>query len=466
MQELLESVEDGAGLRLDGTVSHLPSGEQVWYDTTTVHTTCSTKLKAELALTRKRQAAGKEGKDMQSAGLMAVYQTKLDRYALLAALTERQVLDGLRTAAPTILPVAVSTHGEFCPGAVRMQEWLTGKYRERLLLEGDRDDGEKTEGLTTAFRQEFLSSLLVASCKGLADMLLAAGMPFAGKRAHGGSSAGGSSARAPPLPTTSPSRPRGHSPHLGSGSHTELVKWSEGEDNEDECSTASSSADGDEDAYTRGLPRRSARVEAQARTRAAARTPASSSGAAFGADGGAGSGVNSGADKSADCSADSGANRSAGDGARRGRASSGARSGALRSRAHSLQRVEHALDYSRRDHLRELSADSRADSRVDSDVDSDADSGTGGCCSDSSADNSGADCGADGSDVDSSAGRCGRRGRAQPCNSSNASISLCSGSCSSSSGSSSSSSSSACSNSSREVAFLSLVVCGDFPVIT
>jgi len=92
---------------------------------------------------------------MQSAGLMAVHQTKLDRYALLAALAERQALDGLRSTAPIILPAAVSTHGEFCPGAVRLQEWLTGKYRARLLLEGDRDDGEKTEDLTAAFRREF-----------------------------------------------------------------------------------------------------------------------------------------------------------------------------------------------------------------------------------------------------------------------------------------------------------------------
>ncbi len=51
LEALVESVEDGAGLRLDGTLSHLPSGEQVWYDTTTVHATCSTKL-TELALTR------------------------------------------------------------------------------------------------------------------------------------------------------------------------------------------------------------------------------------------------------------------------------------------------------------------------------------------------------------------------------------------------------------------------------
>ena len=130
----MESVENGAGLRLDGTISHLPSGEQVWYDTTAVHTTCSTKIMAELVLTRKRIAAGKEeGKKMVSAGLMATHQKKLDRYALLAALAERQTQDGMRTSAPMILPVAVSTHGEFCPGAVRLQEWLTEKYRARVV---------------------------------------------------------------------------------------------------------------------------------------------------------------------------------------------------------------------------------------------------------------------------------------------------------------------------------------------
>ena len=298
LEALVESVEDGAGLRLEGTLSHLPTGEQVWYDTTTVHTTCSTKLVAELALTRKRQAAGKEGKDMQSAGLMAVHQTKLDRYALLAALAERQALDGLRTAAPTILPVAVSTHGEFCPGAVRMQEWLTGKYRARLLLEGDRDDGEKTEDLTAAFRREFRASLLVASCKGLADMLNAAGMPFAAKRARGWSSAGGSAYAPPPapIPSSRPPLPDSHS-SLWRGS--EASEPSEKEDSEDADSTASSNEDNDgKDAPRRGL-RQSARLVAQAQ----ARRVASSSGAACRSD--------SGADSGAACRADSGADSGA-----------------------------------------------------------------------------------------------------------------------------------------------------------
>ena len=272
-------------------------------------------------------------KDMQSAGLLAVHQSKLDRYALLAALAERQALDGLRSTAPIILPVAVSTHGEFCPGAVRVQEWLTGKYRARLLLEGDRDDGEKTEGLTAAFRREFRSSLLVASCKGLADMLIAAGMPFAGKRAPGWSSPSGGSALAPPPSATPPSRPPlpdSHSPQLSSVRGSEVAELS---DDEDAYSTASSSEDNDgEDVAPRAL-RRSARLEAQrqARTGAAARTPPlrtppNSSGAACCADSGADSDADSGADSAdndADSGADSGedsdADRSSGAGAWRAR---------------------------------------------------------------------------------------------------------------------------------------------------
>ena len=68
----MDSVEDGAGECMDDTLSQLPP-EQVWCDTTTVHATCPTKGTKELALSRKRQAAGKDGKHMQSAGLMAAH---------------------------------------------------------------------------------------------------------------------------------------------------------------------------------------------------------------------------------------------------------------------------------------------------------------------------------------------------------------------------------------------------------
>ncbi len=53
---------------------------------------------------------------MASSRLLEEYQIKLDRYALLAAIAEKQFLDGWRPVAPLVLPVVLTTHGEFCPG--------------------------------------------------------------------------------------------------------------------------------------------------------------------------------------------------------------------------------------------------------------------------------------------------------------------------------------------------------------
>ena len=98
---------------------------------------------------------------MASSRLLEEYQIKLDRYALLAAIAEKQFLDGWRPVAPLVLPVVLTTHGEFCPGAIELQEWLVEKYRLRLLLEGPRDDGEEPEHLTACFRRE----LRIVACR-------------------------------------------------------------------------------------------------------------------------------------------------------------------------------------------------------------------------------------------------------------------------------------------------------------
>ena len=177
LQDLRNSVVDGHGLRLDGTIQDPTSGDLVWFDVSVVHTTSRTYLKGEAKLSRERRAAHEKGAGWKSAALMEAYQEKLDRYALLAAMVERQVLGGRRTA-PLILPVVVSTHGEFCPGAVQLQEWLVERYRARLRLEGERDDGEKEDDLITAFRCELRAALLVATAKGTAQMLAVAGRPF------------------------------------------------------------------------------------------------------------------------------------------------------------------------------------------------------------------------------------------------------------------------------------------------
>jgi hypothetical protein len=174
LQDLRDAVVDGHGLRLDGTIQDPTSGELVWFDVSVMHTTSRSYLKDEAKFSRERRAANAVWK---SAALMEAYQGKLDRYALLAAMVERQVLGGRRKA-PLILPAVVTTHGEFCPGAVQLQEWLVERYRARLRLEGERDDGEKEDDLITAFRCELRAALLVATAKGTAEMLAVAGRPF------------------------------------------------------------------------------------------------------------------------------------------------------------------------------------------------------------------------------------------------------------------------------------------------
>ena len=125
------------------------------------------------------------------------------------------------------------------------------------MLEGDRDDGEKLEDLTAAFRGEFRSSLLVASCKGLADMLVAAGMPFAIKHGRGASEADAHARPSAPPNRVSPSRPRSPSPERDPDLADDLST--------DHCSTASSSEDDDAISLEPPIaPRRSARVRARA----------------------------------------------------------------------------------------------------------------------------------------------------------------------------------------------------------
>ena len=177
LRELMDSVKGGHSVRPDGTILHPASQETVWFDTAGTHTTCKSHLVTEHKHTLSRRAAGRDGARMASARLLEEHRIKLDRYALLAAIAQRQLLDGMRPVAPLVLPVVVSTHGEFCPGAVELQEWLVEKYRLRLLLEGPRDDGEALEDLTACFRRELRASLLIAMIRGTSASLNAAGLP-------------------------------------------------------------------------------------------------------------------------------------------------------------------------------------------------------------------------------------------------------------------------------------------------
>ena len=191
---------------------------------------------------------------MASSRLLEEYQIKLDRYALLAAIAEKQFLDGWRPVAPLVLPVVLTTHGEFCPGAIELQEWLVEKYRLRLLLEGPREDGEEPEDLTARFRHDLRASLLIAMIQGTSAILNAAGLPKGFKPK--------TTVVAPP-----PSRPGPPSPALAftqDGLEDGEVFDSEGADVSDSGSSSTASSDCDPvDNPPSAVPRRSARIAQQ-----------------------------------------------------------------------------------------------------------------------------------------------------------------------------------------------------------
>jgi hypothetical protein len=91
LQKLLNAVEDGHSLSMDGMIEHEASGEVVWYDASAIHTTAHSNFDAELSLTRRRMAAGKEGSKVQSEALLVAHNEKRTRYSLLNAIVERQV---------------------------------------------------------------------------------------------------------------------------------------------------------------------------------------------------------------------------------------------------------------------------------------------------------------------------------------------------------------------------------------
>ncbi len=62
LQDLRDSVVDGHGLRLDGTIQDPTSGELVWFDVSVVHTTSRSHLKAEAKFSRERRAANENSR--------------------------------------------------------------------------------------------------------------------------------------------------------------------------------------------------------------------------------------------------------------------------------------------------------------------------------------------------------------------------------------------------------------------
>ena len=100
-------------------------------------------------------------------------------YTPLRALAEKQWVDGRRAAKPEFFPAVCSTVGECSKGLWQLLEQVVAIYSRRLAREGARLDGLPTAQLTAAFRTSLKVAVQVAVAKGIATMLISAGLPMA-----------------------------------------------------------------------------------------------------------------------------------------------------------------------------------------------------------------------------------------------------------------------------------------------
>ena len=91
------------------------------------------------------------------------------------------MLDKRRRKEPKFTPLAVTTFGEFGPGAVVVQEWLAMRLKAdleaTLQTVGQRPDGRTPAQLTGVFRARFRMALLMVAVRRAAACQQGSGLP-------------------------------------------------------------------------------------------------------------------------------------------------------------------------------------------------------------------------------------------------------------------------------------------------
>jgi hypothetical protein len=166
-------------IRLDGLL-RAPNGDEIIFDVSCCHPTIKKYIRPEYRRVQLLQAAtdSKDVKALQtSIALQKLDNTKHDKYALIRAILRKQKLDGARSTIPRYISVLSTTLGEWNDGTTFLQEWLTARYKEKLAREGERHDSADPDLLAGDFRYRFRLRVLIGIAAGLAEQLLAAGLP-------------------------------------------------------------------------------------------------------------------------------------------------------------------------------------------------------------------------------------------------------------------------------------------------
>ena len=183
LQAILNSRKKKKGLRLDLWITDPSTGDEAFIDMACTHPNSKSHLAAEVKRTKERLATSdKSIRKLPGAAVEKMEKAKTSTYALLHSIALKQASDGMRPSEPELFGAIVSTHGEFSPGMLKLQEWLTCKYAARVRREGDRDDGIDEDVLIGRFRNKIRGDVLRAMVSGHAAMMLAAGLPMGGAR--------------------------------------------------------------------------------------------------------------------------------------------------------------------------------------------------------------------------------------------------------------------------------------------
>jgi hypothetical protein len=165
-------------LRIDLNISDIINGESKWVDTTCIHSTCKTRIKAEMKHTIKKNEEDPRRQNFREGHAVSTQaRAKHLQYAPLINVARKQLVDGIRNNASIFIPAVTSTHGEFGTELISLIEWLTAKFTRKATFEGDREDGVPLTKLSADYRNKTRTAIQVAIAKGVAMMISFAGLP-------------------------------------------------------------------------------------------------------------------------------------------------------------------------------------------------------------------------------------------------------------------------------------------------
>ena len=179
MQEALEGKEK-TGRRVDLQVT-TEDGQERPVDTSVTHPSNQTNIlkahkHAKLCLRKQLGIDTKHQVPRTTPALDRRVQDKIDTYATLMAITEKQYSERRRPSKPKFVPAVATTHAELAPDLIQFMEWITAAYKATLKNAPPRADGRKPAELTATFRQHLRQKVLMSITKGTARMLRDAGL--------------------------------------------------------------------------------------------------------------------------------------------------------------------------------------------------------------------------------------------------------------------------------------------------